>query len=169
MSMELWYAAHTQPKGEALAESNLRRQDFITYLPRYLRRRRHARRTDWVAVPLFPRYLFVRMDVEQVRWRAIQSTFGVQHLVCHGESPAALPPGIVEDIRAREDSRGMIAIKLPPPFAKGDTVRLTEGALADQVGLFDSVSDDERVIVLLNLLGREMKVRVPIDTVRAYA
>lgn len=169
MSAERWYAAHTQPKGEMLAETNLRRQGFVTYLPRYLRRRRHARRTDWTPMPLFPRYLFVRMDVEQVRWRAIHSTFGVQHLICHGEKPAALPPAIVEDIQAREDISGMVAVKAPPPFAKGEVVRLTEGALADQVGLFDGVSDDERVTILLTLLGREIKVCVPADTVRAYA
>ena len=169
MSGELWYAAPTHPKGEALAEANLRRQDFVTYLPRYLRRRRHARRTDWTAAPLFPRYLFVRMDVEQVRWRAIHSTFGVQHLVCHGERPAALPVGIVEDIRAREDARGLVAVTIAPPFAPGEAVQVTEGAFAEQVGLFDGVTDDQRVSILLTLLGREIKVRVPADTVRAYA
>ncbi len=167
--MALWYAVHTHPKGEALAEANLRRQDFVTYLPRYRRRRRHARRIDWTAVPLFPRYLFVRMDIEQVRWRAIHSTFGVQHLVCHGETPAALPPGIVEDIQAREDISGLVAVKAAPPFAKGEAVQVTEGAFAEQVGLFDGVTDDERVSILLTLLGREIKVRVPTYTVRAYA
>ena len=169
-SMERWYAIHTHPKGEVLAEANLRRQEFVTYLPRYLRRRRHARRTDWAPMPLFPRYLFVRMDVEQVRWRAIHSTFGVQHLVCHGDKPAPLPESIVEAIQARHDDRGMVTIGAePPPFAKGEVVRLTEGALADQVGLFEGVSDDERVTILLTLLGREVRVRVPVDTVRAYA
>lgn len=167
--MQLWYAAHTQPKGETLAADNLRRQGFDAYLPRYLRRRRHARRVDWAAVPLFPRYLFVRMDIEQVRWRAIHSTFGVQHLVCHGETPAALPAGIVEDIQAREDIGGLVAVKVAPPFAKGEAVQVTEGAFAEQVGLFDGMTDDERVSILLTLLGREIKVRVPVYTVRAYA
>ena len=57
----------------------------------------------------------------------------------------------------------------PPPFAKGEVVRLTEGALADQIGLFEGVSDDERVTILVTLLGREVKVRVPVETVCAYA
>lgn len=167
--MPLWYAAHTQPKGETLAADHLRRQGFEAYLPRYLRRRRHARRTDWTAVPLFPRYLFVRMDTERVRWRAIHSTFGVQHLVCHGDTPAALPPGIVEAIQAREDTGGLVTINVAPPFAKGEAVQVTEGAFALQVGLFDAVTDDERVSILLTLLGRQIKVRVPAYTVRAYA
>jgi transcriptional antiterminator RfaH len=54
---EHWYVVHTQVQGEDRADLNLRRQGFVTYLPRYLRARRHARRTETVARPLFPRYL----------------------------------------------------------------------------------------------------------------
>ena len=72
-----WYVVHTQVLGEDRADLNLRRQGFETYLPRYLRTRRHARRVETVARPLFPRYLFVAMDVARDRWRAVQSTFGV--------------------------------------------------------------------------------------------
>ena len=165
-----WYAVHTQPRGETQARFNLLRQGFEVYLPCYLKRRRHARRTDWVTTPLFPRYLFVRMDLGATRWRAIQSTFGVSHLVCNGEAPAALPDGIVEEIREREDDRGMVVLAAePPPFAKGEAVRVTAGALAEQVGWFEGVTDDERVILLLRLLGREIRVRVPRDAVAAFA
>ncbi|MEA2948325.1 MAG: transcriptional antiterminator RfaH, partial [Alphaproteobacteria bacterium] len=41
-----WYVVHTQAQGEDRADLNLRRQGFATYLPRYLRARRHARRTE---------------------------------------------------------------------------------------------------------------------------
>ena len=68
-----WYVVHTQPHAEDKAIFNLRRQGFETYLPKYLRTRRHARRTEQVARPLFPRYLFVALDLAVQPWRAIQS------------------------------------------------------------------------------------------------
>lgn len=71
MNGEAWYVVQTQPNGEARAEAHLRRQGFRTYLPRYLRSRRHARKTQMVPRPLFPRYLFVGLDLARDRWRTI--------------------------------------------------------------------------------------------------
>ena len=61
--MDFWYVVHTHPRGESLAFVNLQRQGLEAFLPQYLKRRRHARRTQWVPAPLFPRYLFVKMDI----------------------------------------------------------------------------------------------------------
>ncbi len=61
--MTRWYAVHTQAGSELWARSNLWERGIEVYLPRCLKRRRHARRTDWIATPLFPRYLFVRSDL----------------------------------------------------------------------------------------------------------
>ena len=56
------------------------RQGFTTYLPRYLKRRQHARRIDIVPAPLFPRYFFVAIDITVQRWRSVYSTIGVTQL-----------------------------------------------------------------------------------------
>ena len=92
--MERWYVAETHPQSEAKALAHLARQGYAAYLPRYLKSRRHARRTDTVKAPLFPGYLFVFMDVAKTRWRAIRSTIGIRHLICEGEKPLAVPPGV---------------------------------------------------------------------------
>lgn len=167
--MKAWYAVHTQSRAEHMARRNLERQGYEVYLPQYLKRRRHARRTTQVAVPLFPRYLFVAMDVDSVRWRAIHSTIGVSYLICHGNSPVPVYPGVVEEIRVREDSAGMVTLESAPLFAKGEVVCINQGVFCDQVGLFECASDDERVLILLQLMGRQVKVRVPAEAVRAYA
>jgi len=80
-----WYVVQTQPHSERKASFHLVRQGFQTYLPQYLKRRRHARRTETVPAPLFPRYLFVLFDIATQSWRPIRSTIGVNHLVCQGE------------------------------------------------------------------------------------
>ncbi|MEX2642210.1 MAG: transcription termination/antitermination NusG family protein [Acetobacterales bacterium] len=163
--MSRWYVARTQPNAEQRACSHLQRQGFDTYMPCYLRRRRHARRTEWRAAPLFPGYVFVRFDRDAARWRAIHSTVGVSHLVCQGERPAPVPEGVVEDIRAAEDETGMVPLNEAP--ARGDRVAVGDGPFAGCAGLFDGDSDERRVFVLLDLLGRQVRVSVSRDAVQA--
>jgi transcriptional antiterminator RfaH len=162
-----WYVVQTQVNGEAKAAQNLLRQDYEIYLPRYLKRRRHARKTDFVAKPLFPRYMFVAIDMAAQRWRAIQSTLGVSHLVCNGEEPAAVPSGGVAALKAREDERGFVKMEAKPAFAPGDKVRVLGGAFMDNAGLFDGMSDHDRVAILLDMLGRKVRVYLDVDLVAA--
>ncbi len=167
--MRRWYVVNTHAKAEHKAAWHLSNQGFPAYLPQYLKRRRHARRIDMVKTPLFPRYLFVELDLERDRWRAVSSTIGVSHMISGGETPLALPDGVVEDIRAREDETGLVPVAREAIFRKGDKVQVMAGALIDHVGLFECPSDQDRVVLLLDLLGRQVRVRVPVESVAAYA
>src|SRR6201996_4682757 len=101
-----WYVVQTHVNSEAKAEQNLLRQGYDIYLPRYLKRRRHARKVDFTAKPLFPRYMFVAIDMATQRWRSVQSTAGVSRLVTNGDEPAAVPDGVVSALKARQDAKG---------------------------------------------------------------
>ncbi len=164
-----WFVVHTQPNAEAKAKRHLEHQDFAVYLPRYLKLRRHARRIDRVPAPLFPRYLFVGFDPLSARWRAVQSTVGVSHLIQHGDRPTPIPIAVLQSLRACEDASGFFAVDQQPRFAVGDPVRIVAGAFVDAIGHFHSMTDDERVVVLLDLLGRQVKARVPMEAVTAAA
>ena len=166
--MSRWYVARTQPNAELRACRHLQRQGFDTYMPCYLKRRRHARMTRCstsLADPLFPGYVFVRFDPDAARWRAIHSTVGISHLVCQGERPAPVPEGVVEDIRAAEDEAGMVPLNEAP--VRGDRVAVDDGPFAGCAGLFDGDSGERRVFVLLDLLGRQVRVSVDRDAVQA--
>lgn len=160
-----WYVVHTHVHSEAKAASHLVRQGYSIYLPRYLRRRRHARRIETVASPLFPRYLFIAIDRMTQRWRCIQSTVGVTRLVCNGEEPAVVPPQVISEIRQREDQAGLVHLDLRPRFAPGDKVRVVGGAFSDCLGLFETLADCERVAILLDLLGRKVRVMLNDDAI----
>jgi transcriptional antiterminator RfaH len=164
--MKRWYVAQTQVRCEERARLNLERQGFRVYLPRYRRERRHARRCDVVRAPLFPGYVFVQLDLESAPWRSINGTFGVTHLVCRGERPAAVPEGIVEELTARENEEGLIPLQ-PRGFRKGETLQIVSGALADCFGFFEKMADRDRVILLLDLLGRKVRVQAPLEAVTA--
>jgi transcriptional antiterminator RfaH len=165
--MERWYVVKTLAQREERARAHLLRQGFDVYLPKWRKRRSHARRVDWIAAPLFPRYMFIRFDIGVTRWRVIQSTIGVSHLVCNGSLPLPVPNGIVEDLQARETQTGYIDIQ--PAFRKGQAVIVDDGPFLDQVGLFEHADDRQRVTVLLALLGREVRLKVPAYAVRAVA
>ena len=162
-----WYVVRTHARAEARAAQQLRQQGFEVYLPRYQKRRRHARRVDMTVAPLFPRYLFISLDIEHQRWRSIQSTIGVSNLVCHGDKPAAIAGAVIEEIRARENEQGLVSIAPAAAFAQGDRVRVLDGAFADCLGLFEETADQNRVRILLDLLGR--KVRVVLESERLEA
>lgn len=162
-----WFVAQTQVHSEIKAAQNLLRQGFEIYLPRYLKRRRHARKVDIVAAPLFSRYLFVNVDLGAQRWRAIQSTFGVSRLVMNGDEPAAVPAGVIGALRAREDDKGFVKLDRRSAFAPGDKVRVLAGAFTDSLGLFEGLGDRERVSILLDLLGRKVRVMLDADLVAA--
>lgn len=164
-----WYVVHTHAHAEETALRNLTQQGFSAFLPQYKKRRRHARRTDYVRAALFPRYLFVAMDIARARWRAVTSTIGVTHLICHGDRPAPVPPAIIDDLRARMDEEGLVSVEPKAPFMPGEMVKVTGGALADSHGLFQCLTDEDRVIVLLDLMGRQLKVKVPLEAVAAIA
>jgi transcriptional antiterminator RfaH len=162
-----WFVAHTQPNAEGKAAANLERQGFGVYVPRYLKRRRHARRVETVAAPLFPRYVFVAVDVAAQRWRSIYSTVGVARLVCNGDDPAAVPDAIVGALKSREDMRGFIKLDSQPAFRPGEPVRVLDGAFSSCLGLFDGMADRERIAILLDLLGRKVRVVLDADLVAA--
>jgi transcriptional antiterminator RfaH len=144
------------------ASQHLVRQGFGVYLPRYLKQRRHARRVDKVASPLFSRYLFVSIDLATQRWYAIQSTVGIAKLIRNGDAPIAVPDAIVEGLKGREDSDGYVLLEQRPRFSPGDQVRISDGAFCDCLGLYEGISGHQRSAILLDLLGR--KVRVVLDS-----
>lgn len=167
--MEEWYVAHTKAREETKALFHLQRQGFAAYLPRYRKNRRHARRLETVVYPLFPRYVFVRMDVECTQWRCISSTLGVSHLICRNGSPAMIAGSVISDIAAREDEDGFVHLDDDGPgFVPGQAVMIKDGPLADNPGLFCASSDD-RVLVMLEFLGRPVTVRVPKEFLRVHA
>jgi transcriptional antiterminator RfaH len=162
-----WFVVQTQSNREIKAAHHLERQSFQIYLPRYLKRRSHARKIEIVPAPLFPGYMFVAIDMETQRWRAIQSTVGVLRLVANGDEPAPVPLAIIDAMRQREDDKGFVTIEQGPAFKQGDKVRILAGAFTDTPGLFDALADRERVAILLDLLGRKVRVKIDANIVVA--
>src|SRR5262249_33666142 len=101
---ERWVLAHTMPKSEWKAELHLGAQGFRTFQPQIRKTVRHARQLKTVRAPLFPRYLFVILDLERDRWLSVRSTVGIASLFSSRDGrPVPVPIGIVESLIARSE------------------------------------------------------------------
>lgn len=159
----MWVAVCTQPNREMLAIDNLRRQGYETYCPMFSRVRRHARKTETVKRPLFPGYVFVSLDRVVQGVRSIHSTFGVRHMVQFGDVPARMPEQFIHELKSSEVD-GVIP---PPPLEdalpQGSTVLIKDGVFKDLMATVLSCPTQDRVIVLLNILKRNVQAGMPAE------
>ena len=167
--MKRWYVIHTLPRGEEIALVNLQRQGFNAFLPRYHRTRRHARKMEVVLSPLFPRYLFIELNIEIDRWLAVNSTRGVAYIVRQKDRPTPIPTGIIEELKKRATKEEVVPLSSLEIFKRGATLEILEGAFAGYTGIYEKMAEGERVQLLLNLLGSEAKVSIPLYSVAEVA
>ena len=158
-----WYLVYCRPKQERDARDNLLRQGFHPWLPLVrVVRRRGTRRVPMVE-PMFPRYLFVRLDSNHQDWSPIRSTLGVSTLVRFGGLPAQVPEGLVEALQARADEADVCDLTARQTPKKGDRVRVAHGAFGGYEAIFQAANGKDRVTVLLQVAGQQTRVTLPAD------
>lgn len=150
-----WYVIHSKPKQERKAEENLQAQDFEVYLPRLKRTMRRGGKWVNVIEPLFPRYLFIHLSLNEDDLSPIRSTRGVSRMLRFGDTPAKAPTEFIEALRSKENPEAGCHVQGDDLFPQGSKVAIVDGPLKGMKGLIQSDSGTERVILLLNLLGRE--------------
>jgi len=158
-SEKLWYLVYTKPRQEEVALTNLTRQGYGAYLPRVRHWRRRQGRRVQVVESLFPRYLFIQFDTHTDNWGPIRSTLGVASLVRFGPEPAQIPEDLVAFLRQRESDQGLHDWA-QPEFVAGNRVRVAEGAFQGYGGILLARTSRERVLVLLDILGRQVRAQV---------
>ena len=153
-----WVVVNTHPNREPYAIEHLVRQEFEPYCPFIQKRIKHARKSYDARRPMFPGYVFVRIERDLQRWRPIMSTFGVRSLVRCGNQLSFLDDGFIVSLRAREVN-GAIA-KPVNPFSVGQQVQMAGGAFDGLVASIIEMDDKGRLGVLMNMLNGQVKVKV---------
>ncbi|ANB03160.1 transcription/translation regulatory transformer protein RfaH [Ectothiorhodospira sp. BSL-9] len=155
-----WYLVFCKPRKEMQAAKGLEEQEYAVYLPRLRRRARRSRRISELEEPLFPRYLFVSPSYGEQSLAPVRSTRGVSHLVRFGGECVPVAGELIEALRKREDPQtGCHHLNLAP-LQPGQRVMITAGPLAGMEAIFQAQNSEERVIVLLNCLGRGTRTQV---------
>ena len=123
--MNQWYLIQFKPNSHRLAERNLHRQGFNTFLPMQKITRRKASRFVSDLKPLFPGYMFVSVNSDLAPWRSINSTIGVSRLVSFERKPKPLPLQLISGLMLRCDASG--ALLPPKSLNEGDSVEMLTG------------------------------------------
>jgi transcription elongation factor/antiterminator RfaH len=153
---ERWFLVYTLPKSERKAQWHLHAQGFRTYLPQIQKTIRHARQLRTVQAALFPRYLFIVLDLERDRWLSVRSTLGVSRVFSTQDGrPVPVPIGIVESLIAHSDGN---LTRLDSGLVKGQHVRIVCGPFANFVGTLERLDEAGRVQVLLEMMGTAVPV-----------
>lgn len=165
-AQKVWYLVYTKPRQESLAQDNLARQGYGVYLPRVRLMRKRQGRQVAIIEPLFPRYLFIHLDTQSDNWGPIRSTYGVASLVRFGNEPAKVPDDFVELLKAQEGQDGLHEWA-EPKLHLGDRLRVIEGPLKGYEGVLLAKSGQARVMLLMDMLGKEVRAHLSPDQVES--
>lgn len=154
-----WYLVHTKPRQENCALENLQRQGYQCYLPTRLSEKLRQGALTVTEEPLFPRYLFIRLgrDESAHSWAPIRSTKGVSRLVSFGTEPAKVSDSLIDALRAQAAYAQAEPERL---FEAGERVWLTETPFAGMEGIYQMADGERRVMVLIELLSKQVRVQV---------
>lgn len=142
-----WYAVHTRPRQEAIAELNLERQGYRSYLPRILLRKRRRDKWKKVVEPLFPRYLFIQVDPNQQSLSPVRSTLGVAGIVRFGNRLHPVPDSVIGYIRQAKNPETSQQRADAWSHQPGNAVQILEGPLAGLSGIFQAANGEERATI----------------------
>ena len=166
--MNLWYVIQTKPKKEEDAKFYLSTRGLEIFSPLMETFLIRNGRINKELKPLFPGYMFGRFDLEQnyslVKWgRGVKKVLG-----SGGTYPSPVSEELIEIIKKRTDRDGVVRKNYQ--FETNDRVRIKSGPLRDLLGIFERwVSDNDRVRVLLNLIGYQPSIELHYSMIEKVA
>ncbi|CAM4123290.1 transcription/translation regulatory transformer protein RfaH [Pseudoalteromonas byunsanensis] len=144
--MERWYLLYCKPKQEARAHSNLSNQGIECCYPKYAIRK--TINSSRIEQPLFPRYLFVKLDPYSVHFSSVKYTRGVTDFVRYGNELQVVPNELVEQLMQHSEHETKCEIK------EGDIVQITEGCYKGLLAIYQQPEGDIRSVLLIKLLNQ---------------
>mgnify|MGYP001103480236 FL=1 len=159
MSQGQWFAVAAKPRQEQVAEVNLKRQGYHAALPLIEARKRRQNKWTTVTEPLFPGYLFVRLELGTDNLAPIRSTLGCRDLVRIGSGLVPVPEAVMMPLLSLNSSPKTAEVL----FSEGDQIAIAAGPFAGLSGIFKLAKGKERAEVFIALLGKKRPITVVLD------
>jgi len=160
MSKE-WFILQFKPNSHHQATKNLNRQGFETFLPLHDTTSRKISRFITTARPLFPGYMFIKFDPAKSTWYRINNTYGVSRLVTFNANLKPIPTTFIDNLKRRYDLSGKL---LPVKELKeGDQVKVLKGPFSNFIATVETYKTDQRIWILMDLMGRKAKIQTSSD------
>lgn len=159
-ALPAWYLIHCKANQDERAEENLLRQGYQCYRPTWRRERLLRGKRQHLSESLFPGYLFIQLSLHD-NWAPLRSTRGVLRTVSFGGQPVTIADDIISHLRSREhELSGEESL-----LTQGDRVRINQGTFAELEAFFLAMEGDERVVLLMNFLQGEQRIKLPLSSI----
>ncbi len=159
LMMKGWYLLYCKRSEQERAVINLERQGVECYYPQVRIDKIVRSKKQEVLEPLFPSYVFVYFDPEQVSYTSIRSTRGVADFIRRGSTPQLVQQELIYQLMMNEDcdEHKEALCELPKP---GDSLTLSQGQFKGIDAIYQEADGEKRSFMLINLLGRAVTVSV---------
>lgn len=151
-----WLLVATKPRSEFVAQQHLERQGFKVCLPQITLRKRKQGIWQQVTEPMFPGYVFVCVLLGQHDIAPIRSTVGCLHVVRFGGQLVLLPASVMRTLLSYDQS----PLNRAKAFRAGERLRVESGPFEGLEAVFDKPRGQDRVQVLVTVLGGVRPVEV---------
>lgn len=153
-----WFVIQTKPRDEHRVKNHFEGMGIEPLLPLCENSKYLNGRISRVLTPLFPNYLFAKLDLERHYYK-VKWTRGVNRILGNGNEPTPVPESAIQILKDRMDDHD--TVKLLEDLREGDLVQITSGPLKDFVGVFEKgLSSSGRVRILLNLITSVMPAQL---------
>ena len=160
-----WFLVYTKAREEEMAKRNLQNQGFTTFFP-MISYEKIKKPSSFSLKVMFPRYLFVKLNLEEDSWSNIKSTRGVSHLVVFGNKLTAVPDSVMEFLKSKVDDQDIIQQRVKRQlFQKGEKLVIKDGVFKGKEATFLTKIGKERVRILLKLMNESIIAEVPDDDI----
>jgi len=161
---ERWYAYYTHIHVEKITQKSILELGYQTFIPFEKRIvRRPGAKPRQYEVPLFPRYGFVKFDINDHNWGQIKYCKGVVDVLRNDGIPISISRHDMDRFILAE-SMGLFDRTKPP--ATGMQVLVTHGPFSDMLGKVIKARAKDRVAILLNFFGSMREVEIPLVNLR---
>jgi transcriptional antiterminator RfaH len=163
MSKE-WFILQLKSNSHYQAKKNLTRQGFEVFLPLHDTTSRKLSRFVSTSKPLFPGYMFIRFDRAKPGWNKINNTYGVSRLITFNSILKSIPTTFVDILMNRCDLSGKV---IPvEKLKKGAPVTVLKGPFVNFIATVEEYEADQRIWILIDLMGRKSRIQTSSDALR---
>ncbi len=163
-----WYVVHTYSGHENRVAVSLRQRIESEHLenkiidilvPTQDKIEIRSGKKEQVKEKIFPGYILIKMELDDLSWLAVRTTQGVTSFVGIGNKPTPISEKEVKSIVQFMNQGAPATFK--DVFLIDDTVKIIDGPFSEFIGKVDSVDKEKgKVRILVSIFGRETPVEL---------
>jgi transcription antitermination factor NusG len=156
----VWKVVYVASRHEKKAALRLEQLGIDHFLPLYRKLRQWSDRKQWVEVPLFNSYLFVK-PTDLQRDKVLEVPGVVAYLRYNNEDAMVQDKELKTIQTILTSGYSLESINAPEQFQLGEQVLITDGPLIGHTGDILRQNDKEHFLVSFDTLGQSIKIELP--------